>query len=146
MARRLAIWWVKRDARLRDNSCLEEAQPHGWELLPFFCFEPTIRQADVLRQLAAKTASPKLKAFAANELWQPVSEKESRATLMEFLTRRGLCYRGGIISPNTAFSAGSRPSVHFACERWWSAWRGLRPKIHVAKEMGTRPGARPVLL
>jgi deoxyribodipyrimidine photo-lyase len=235
MARPLAIWWIKRDARLGDNACLEEAHQRGWEVLPFFCFEPTIlaaddtsdmhvhaqgqaidglrtslrqlgaeiviahgeiveklaklraavpfsalfsheevgndltfrrdrdvaawckghgieyrefpqssvrrggvdrerlsnqwadrvastppiavptiRQADDLRQLAAKTAFPKLKAFAANDPWQAVSEQEAQATLREFLTQRGLWYRGGISSPNTAFSAGSRLSVHLA--------------------------------
>jgi deoxyribodipyrimidine photo-lyase len=49
-----------------------------------------------------------------NPLWQPVSETEAHATLNDFLLRRGRHYRGGISSPNTAFTAGSRLSVHLA--------------------------------
>jgi deoxyribodipyrimidine photo-lyase len=75
---------------------------------------PTIRQPDYLRQLAAATTFPKLPAFAPNRQWQPVSEPDARATLSDFLTRRGRWYRGGISSPNTAFTAGSRLSVHLA--------------------------------
>ena len=47
-------------------------------------------------------------------LWQEVNEAAAKATLTDFLTSRGLLYRGGISSPNTAFEAGSRLSVHFA--------------------------------
>jgi deoxyribodipyrimidine photo-lyase len=43
-----------------------------------------------------------------------VSEADAHATLADFLTRRGRWYRGGISSPNTAFTAGSRLSVHLA--------------------------------
>ncbi|MEM6783782.1 MAG: FAD-binding domain-containing protein [Bacteroidota bacterium] len=45
---------------------------------------------------------------------QPVSETAAQATLDDFLHRRGLCYSGGISSPNTAFRCGSRLSVHLA--------------------------------
>ncbi|MEL6925034.1 MAG: FAD-binding domain-containing protein, partial [Bacteroidota bacterium] len=45
---------------------------------------------------------------------QPVTEADARATLQSFLYERGLQYRGGISSPNTAFTAGSRLSVHLA--------------------------------
>ncbi|MEM8560427.1 MAG: FAD-binding domain-containing protein, partial [Bacteroidota bacterium] len=45
---------------------------------------------------------------------QPVSETAAQATLNDFLHRRGLCYSGGISSPNTAFRCGSRLSVHLA--------------------------------
>jgi deoxyribodipyrimidine photo-lyase len=46
--------------------------------------------------------------------WQPVSEEAGHATLSDFLYDRGIRYRGGISSPNTAFGAGSRLSVHLA--------------------------------
>ncbi|MEL6613733.1 MAG: FAD-binding domain-containing protein, partial [Bacteroidota bacterium] len=45
---------------------------------------------------------------------QAVSETEAQTTLDDFLNRRGLCYSGGISSPNTAFRCGSRLSVHLA--------------------------------
>lgn len=233
--RPLAIWWVKRDARLADNACLVAAERLGIEVLPFFCIEPSIvasedssemhieaqyqairglrtslrglqadiviahgevvekldklhrmiafthlfsheeignqitfmrdrdvstwcrgrgveyrefpqssvrrggvnrdrlsqmwrtrvansplleipkiRQGNDLRQLAAGTAFPKLSAFHSNDQWQPVSEAHAHSTLDDFLTRRGRWYRGGISSPNRAFSAGSRLSVHLA--------------------------------
>ncbi len=235
MSRPVAVWWVKRDARLTDNACLAEADRLGHCVLPLFCFEPSllaaddtsdmhthaqgqavtglrvalrtqgadivvaygeiieklaklharvpfthllsheevgnditfrrdravaawcrergieyrefpqssvkrggvnrdrlqrwwqsrivevpplpltvIRQADDLRRLAASTAFPKLSVFAPNRQWQPVSEADAHATLADFLTRRGRWYRGGISSPNTAFTAGSRLSTHLA--------------------------------
>jgi deoxyribodipyrimidine photo-lyase len=235
VSRPVAVWWVKRDARLADNACLAEADRLGLDVLPLFCFEPSllvatdtsdmhthaqwqavaglradlrthgadlvvahgevvekltklharvpfthlfcheevgnditfrrdravadwcrkrgvayrefpqssvkrggvnrdrlqrwwqsriadvqplsvpvIRQSDELRRLAATTAFPKLSAFTTNRHWQPVSEADAHATLADFLTRRGRWYRGGISSPNTAFTAGSRLSVHLA--------------------------------
>ncbi|MCU0706027.1 MAG: deoxyribodipyrimidine photo-lyase [Fimbriiglobus sp.] len=235
MTRPVAVWWVKRDARLADNACLSEVNRLGMDVLPLFCFEPSllaaddtsdmhvhaqwqavtglrmalrthgadlvvahgevvdklaklharvpfthlfcheevgnditfrrdravaawcreqgveyrefpqssvkrggvnrdrlqrwwqsrivdvpplpvplIRQADELRRLAATTTFPKLAAFTPIRQWQPVSEADAHATLADFLTRRGRWYRGGISSPNTAFTAGSRLSVHLA--------------------------------
>ena len=73
-----------------------------------------IRQTDELRALAASTAFPKLLPFTSNNLWQTVTETEAQATLAEFLTLRSRWYRGGISSPNTAFTVGSRLSVHLA--------------------------------
>lgn len=46
--------------------------------------------------------------------WQAVTEAAALETLEDFLYRRGIRYRGGISSPNTAFEAGSRLSVHLA--------------------------------
>ncbi|MBA4192418.1 MAG: hypothetical protein C0467_31000 [Planctomycetaceae bacterium] len=233
VTRPVAVWWVKRDTRLADNACLAEAAQLGLDVLPMFCFEPSLlaagdssamhahaqwqavsglrtglrnygadiviahggaveklakllavvpfthlfaheeigndltfrrdravatwcrdrgvdyrefpqssvrrsgvnrdhlqrmwqsrivevsplpvpafRQSDELRQLAASTTFPKLPAFTSNRLWQPVSEADAHATMADFLTRRGRWYRGGISSPNTAFTAGSRLSVH----------------------------------
>lgn len=235
MLKNVAIWWVKRDARLTDNACLTEAERLGLDVLPLFCFEPSllaaddtsdmhthaqwqavnglrialrrrgadliiaygevveklaklhaitpythvfaheevghditfrrdravaawcqergivyrefpqssvrrggvnrdrlqemwrsriadvppllepgIRQTDPLRQLAAATSFPKLPAFASHDRWQAVSEIDAHATLANFLDHRGRWYRGGISSPNTAFTAGSRLSVHLA--------------------------------
>ncbi len=252
MSRPVAVWWVKRDARLADNACLAEAARLGLDVLPFFSFEPsllaaddasdmhahaqwqavgglrtalrehgadvvvahgeaaeklaklharvpfarlfaheevgndltfrrdravagwcrergveyrefpqssvrrggvnrdrlrqvwqariadvqplpvpTVRQPDELRRLAAATAFPNLPAFAPNHLWQRVSEPDAHATLADFLARRGRWYRGGISSPNTAFTAGSRLSVHLA---WGTVtarqvWHAARQRI-----------------
>ena len=252
MSRHVAVWWVKRDARLADNACLSEAQRLGLEALPFFCFEPSllsaedtsdmhvhaqwqalsglraglrgqgtdvviahgeaiekldklrarvpftrlfaheevgnditfrrdravaawcrergveyrefpqssvrrggvnrdrlqevwqariaevaplpvpaIRQSDEIRRLAASTGFPKLPAFDPNLHWQPASEADAHATLADFLARRGRHYRGGISSPNTAFTAGSRLSVHLA---WGTltarqVWHAVRRRI-----------------
>ncbi|MFM7098893.1 MAG: deoxyribodipyrimidine photo-lyase, partial [Gemmataceae bacterium] len=45
MKKRLAVIWVKRDARLADNACFAEADKLGLEVLPFFCFEPSVLAA-----------------------------------------------------------------------------------------------------
>ncbi|MEM1041537.1 MAG: FAD-binding domain-containing protein [Bacteroidota bacterium] len=65
-------------------------------------------------------ARPTVEAFghrltdAQRDLRQPVSETAAEATLSSFLTERGVCYSGGISSPNDAFVCGSRLSVHLA--------------------------------
>lgn len=46
--------------------------------------------------------------------WQKVTEAAAEETLDDFLHNRGIAYRGGISSPNSAFHAGSRLSVHLA--------------------------------
>lgn len=252
MKKRLAVIWVKRDARLADNACFAEADKLGLEVLPFFCFEPSvlaatdtsdmhihaqwqalkglrqalrkikadiviahgeiigkltklhdqvpfshlfaheeignnitfqrdkavakwclengveyrefpqssvrragvnrdklqqlwqsriidtkplpimkIRQGEDIRSMATKTAFPKLPQFTFNRLWQPVSEADAHSTLSDFLNHRGCWYRGGISSPNTAFTAGSRLSVHLA---WGTittrqVWHAVRNRI-----------------
>jgi deoxyribodipyrimidine photo-lyase len=45
---------------------------------------------------------------------QPVSETDAHITLQNFLYDRGIGYRGGISSPLSAFTVGSRLSVHLA--------------------------------
>jgi deoxyribodipyrimidine photo-lyase len=260
--RPVAVWWVKRDARLADNACLAEAEWLGFAVLPLFCFKPSllaagdtsdthaharwqavsglraglrklgadvviahgetveklaklharvpfthlfgheetgnditfrrdravaawcrergvecrdfphssvrrggvnrdhlqrwwqsriadvrplpvphIRQTDELRRLAGSTAFPKRPAFVPNPHWQPVSEAEAHTTLTDFLTRRGRWYRGGISSPNMAFSAGSRLSVHLA---WGTitarqVWHAVRQRL--AKQDPNEPGS-----
>ena len=252
MNRGIAVWWVKRDARLTDNACLTEADQLGLDVLPFFAFEPSIlaaddtsdmhiqaqwqavdglrtslrrlkadiiiahgevveklaklhaivpftyvlsheeigndltfqrdravaewcrqhrveyrefpqssvrrsgvnrdrlheqwqnrivntsplpvpaiRQTAPLRKLAASTTFPRLKAFNENHQWQAVSEVDARGTLSNFLDYRGRWYRGGISSPNTAFTAGSRLSVHLA---WGTlttrqVWHAVRERL-----------------
>ena len=37
-----ALWWIKRDFRLRDNEALSRACVECSEILPFFCWEPDI--------------------------------------------------------------------------------------------------------
>ncbi len=45
---------------------------------------------------------------------QPVSESRALSDLHDFFFHRGVNYRGGISSPNSALTAGSRLSVHLA--------------------------------
>jgi deoxyribodipyrimidine photo-lyase len=45
---------------------------------------------------------------------QTVNERSAYSTLNSFLHERGVAYSGGISSPNTSFSAGSRLSPHLA--------------------------------
>lgn len=92
---------------------------------------PEIRTCPRARQLASATGFPGLGAFADNPGWQPVSEADAQATLADFLGRRGLRYRGGISSPNTALEAGSRLSPHLA---WGTltarqAWRAVKARL-----------------
>ncbi len=252
MSQPLAVWWVKRDARLADNACLAEAEALGLDILPFFCVEsslmaatdtsamhahawwqavsalraglrdrnadiliaygevveklaklrlrlpfthlfshqevgngltygrdlavaawcrangvvyrefpqsgvrrggvnrdrfrkfwlsriaaapplqvPAIRQPESVRLLASSTGFPNLPIFNNTMNWQPVSEDAASETLDDFIGRRGKRYRGGISSPNTAFEAGSRLSVHLA---WGTltarqAWHAVRQRL-----------------
>lgn len=48
------------------------------------------------------------------DVLQTVSETQAHIDLQSFLTVRGHAYSGGISSPNSAFTAGSRLSVHLA--------------------------------
>lgn len=248
----VAIWWIKRDARLADNECLTQADRQGIPVLPFYCFEPSllasadtsamhlqgqwqalcglrtalrkqnadliiahgevveklaklhqiigfrhvyshqevgnaltyrrdravaiwcqehgieyrefpqssvrrggvnrdrlqqiwrsritdslplpvplIRQSEALRQLACSTGFPAIPAFVASSRWQPVSERDAQATLDHFLQYRGRWYRGGISSPNTAMTAGSRLSVHlaFGTVTTRQVWHAVRDRL-----------------
>jgi deoxyribodipyrimidine photo-lyase len=263
VSRPVAVWWVKRDARLADNACLAEADRLGLDVLPLFCVEPSVlaaddtsdmhthaqwqavtglraalrtqhtdiivahgevvdklaklharvpftrllsheevgndltfrrdravaawcrergveyrefpqssvrrggvnrdrlhrwwqtriadvpplpvpavRQPDDLRRLAAATAFPKLPAFAPHRQWQPVTEADAHATLADFLARRGRWYRGGISSPNTAFTAGSRLSVHLA----WGTLTARQVWHAVARRLADLDPADPASL
>lgn len=42
----MAIWWIKKDFRLRDNPALAEALAHAEAVVPVFLFEPTVLQAE----------------------------------------------------------------------------------------------------
>lgn len=93
---------------------------------------PPLQQAEPLRRLAAATSFPKLPAYGPRRDWQPVTEVDAHATLADFLNRRGYRYRGGISSPNTAFHAGSRLSVHLA---WGTltarqVWHAVQQRLH----------------
>ena len=74
---------------------------------------PIIQSPEITR-LAALTGFPKFDFPSDSSTWQPVTEHDAWRTLDDFLNRRGLWYRGGISSPNTADTAGSRLSVHLA--------------------------------
>ena len=257
-----AVIWVKRDARVADNACLTEADRLGLEVLPFFCFEPSVLEADdtsamhrhaqwqavehlrhqlrrrgadiliahgevvdklaklrerlpfthlfaheetgnaityqrdlavakwcrergitycefpqssvrrggvnrdrlgemwrsriadcgplpvppirqlaALRELAATTGFPGLLRVTPEEAWQPVSEAEALTTLEDFLARRGLWYRGGISSPNSAFTAGSRLSVHLAWGTITARQVWHRVRAHLAELDPAEPHA-----
>ena len=75
---------------------------------------PEVPQPPELRAFAAATKFAPMSFPAHKTRWQPVSESDGWATLDSFLTHRGKWFRGGISSPNTAFEAGSRLSVHLA--------------------------------
>lgn len=60
---------------------------------------------------------------------QIVTEAAAQSTLNTFLSDRGLRYSGGISSPNTAFTAGSRLSTHLA---WGTI--SLRQVFHALQE------------
>ncbi len=45
MGRRVVVWWIKRDARVEDNSALTEAAHMDALVLPVFCFEPSVMSA-----------------------------------------------------------------------------------------------------
>lgn len=40
------VWWVKRDFRVTDNHCLYQATQSSDEVIPFFCWEPSMLEAD----------------------------------------------------------------------------------------------------
>ena len=40
------VWWIKRDFRIVDNECIHTAMLDCSEVLPFFCWEPIIVQAE----------------------------------------------------------------------------------------------------
>jgi deoxyribodipyrimidine photo-lyase len=76
--------------------------------------------SELLELQSAEARQSKLISFGfemdatSRRLRQKVSESAARETLDSFLNQRGIAYSGGISSPNSAFTAGSRLSVHFA--------------------------------
>jgi deoxyribodipyrimidine photo-lyase len=104
---------------------------------------PVIRQPQNIRVLAASTGFPSLPMFNNHATaWQPVSEDAAAETLNDFIGCRGKRYRGGISSPNTAFEAGSRLSVHLA---WGTltarqTWHAVRQRL---AELDSRDPSTP---
>lgn len=97
---------VKRGGVNRDRfQVLWKSRIEGAEPLP----EIAVRQSPELLVLGCRPTTPSWPAAATN--WQVVTEVAGQRTLRDFLDRRGLWYRGGISSPNTA---DSRLSVHLA--------------------------------
>src|SRR6056300_1460792 len=37
-----SVWWIKRDFRVSDNHCLFLATQSSNEVIPFFCWEPSV--------------------------------------------------------------------------------------------------------
>ena len=92
---------------------------------------PLIEQSPEITKLARSTNFPRFDFPEQTSHWQPVSETDATQTLDDFLHRRGIWYRGGISSPNTADTAGSRLSVHLA---WGTIttkqiWHATRTRI-----------------
>ena len=75
---------------------------------------------------------------AQREHRQRVSETAAEETLQGFLTDRGICYSGGISSPNTAFVCGSRLSVHLA----WGTLSGRQAYAATAARQAELTGLR----
>ena len=42
---RRTVWWIKRDIRISDNHCLFLATELSNEVIPFFCWEPSVLNA-----------------------------------------------------------------------------------------------------
>ena len=40
------VWWIKRDIRISDNHCLFLATQSSDEVIPFFCWEPSVLNAN----------------------------------------------------------------------------------------------------
>ena len=114
----LQRWWK---ARIVETPPIAIPEPRPWP--------------GELRRVAAETERPRLRLPRSSNLWQPCSETDAGTTLADFLNRRGRNYRGGISSPNTAFTAGSRLSIHLA---WGTittrrVWHALRERIDELK-------------
>lgn len=80
-------------------------------------FAPPLNQAGALMDGRQRQAWLHLCASLPQVQWrhlQPVSEAIGQAVLTDFLDHRSAHYRGGISSPNRAFTAGSRLSPHIA--------------------------------
>jgi deoxyribodipyrimidine photo-lyase len=43
---RRTVWWIKRDLRITDNHCLFHAIQSSKEVIPFFCWEPSVLSAE----------------------------------------------------------------------------------------------------
>ena len=41
-----AVWWIKKDFRILDNQCISRAVEECSEILPFFCWEPSLINED----------------------------------------------------------------------------------------------------
>ena len=41
-----AVWWIKKDFRILDNQCISKAVEECSEILPFFCWEPSLINED----------------------------------------------------------------------------------------------------
>ncbi len=60
MSRQTAIWWIRRDLRLRDNQALCAAADHAAQVVPLFILDPQL--------LASPYAGPKRVSFLFNGL------------------------------------------------------------------------------
>lgn len=74
-----AIWWIRRDLRLRDNPALDAALEAGRRVVPLFIFDPAL--------LVAPTASPRRLSFLCAGL--RALDEDVRARGGRLIVRRG---------------------------------------------------------
>jgi deoxyribodipyrimidine photo-lyase len=77
---RTAIWWVRRDLRLRDNPALSAALEHAEQVLPVFVIDPAL--------LASDTISKKRLAFLFEGLRRLDADLRARGSRL--IVRRGV--------------------------------------------------------
>ena len=122
-----AVQWVElpQNGVIRRLKRREERQP----IIKQRLFESPIRTVpeelkfpDRFKTLCARRPVPELEGFFDLSQYpaiqwsrlQLVTETQAHEDLESFLAERGVRYSGGISSPNTALTAGSRLSVHLA--------------------------------
>ena len=74
---RIAIWWIRRDIRLRDNATLETALSHARQVIPLF----------ILDELLLAQPTPRRQAFLFNALHDLAAQLRARGSRL--IIRRG---------------------------------------------------------
>jgi hypothetical protein len=72
-----AIWWMRRDIRLRDNAALETALSHARQVIPVF----------ILDELLLAQPAPRRQAFLFNALHDLAAQLRARGSRL--IIRRG---------------------------------------------------------
>lgn len=61
-----AIWWIRRDLRLRDNQALTQAMAHGQQVVPLFILDPGLLQSPQAGQARTTFLFESLRALDAD--------------------------------------------------------------------------------